>query len=117
MDMQPIVRAQGLTKQVDTGRSLPSILQDESLEIAPGEVVAILNTSRCDFEKAVRGRATLGGEPAQTHHRLQREYVRGAEQFDFDNTIRKLESDQSHTKRSHERGPTSRIESLMLGAK
>jgi len=45
MDMQPIVRAQGLTKQVDTGRSQLTILQDVSLEIAPGEAVAILGAS------------------------------------------------------------------------
>ena len=43
--MQPIVRAQGLTKQVDTGRSQLTILQDVSLEIAPGEAVAILGAS------------------------------------------------------------------------
>ena len=45
MDLQPIVWAQGLTKQVDTGRSRLTILQDVSLEIAPGEAVAILGAS------------------------------------------------------------------------
>jgi putative ABC transport system ATP-binding protein len=45
MNDQPIVRARGLTKQVDTGRSLLTILQDVSLEIAPGEAVAILGAS------------------------------------------------------------------------
>jgi len=43
--MEPIVRARGLTKQVDTGRNHLTILQDVSLEIAPSEAVAILGAS------------------------------------------------------------------------
>jgi putative ABC transport system ATP-binding protein len=43
--MEPIVRARGLTKQVDTGRNRLIILQDVSLEIAPSEAVAILGAS------------------------------------------------------------------------
>jgi len=43
--MEPIVRARGLTKQVDTGRNRLTILQDVSLEIAPSEAVAILGAS------------------------------------------------------------------------
>ena len=45
MSMEPIVRARGLTKQVDTGRNRLIILQDVSLEIAPSEAVAILGAS------------------------------------------------------------------------
>ena len=45
MSMEPIVRARGLTKQVDTGRNRLTILQDVSLEIAPSEAVAILGAS------------------------------------------------------------------------
>jgi len=41
----PIVRAAGLTKQVDTGRSRLTILEDVSLEITPGEAVAIVGAS------------------------------------------------------------------------
>ena len=44
-DMQAIVRATGLTKQVDTGRSRLTILEDVDLEVAPGEAVAILGAS------------------------------------------------------------------------
>jgi putative ABC transport system ATP-binding protein len=44
-DMQAIVRATGLTKQVDTGRSRLTILEDVELEVAPGEAVAILGAS------------------------------------------------------------------------
>ena len=40
-----IVRATGLTKQVDTGRTRLTILDDVSLEIASGEAVAILGAS------------------------------------------------------------------------
>jgi len=40
-----IVRATGLTKQVDTGRARLTILEDVSLEIATGEAVAILGAS------------------------------------------------------------------------
>ncbi|HXV07319.1 MAG TPA: ATP-binding cassette domain-containing protein [Burkholderiales bacterium] len=43
--MEPIVRARGLTKQVDTGRNRLTILQDVNLEIAPSEAVAILGAS------------------------------------------------------------------------
>jgi putative ABC transport system ATP-binding protein len=42
---QAIVRAAGLTKQVDTGRSQLTILADVSLEIAAGEAVAIVGAS------------------------------------------------------------------------
>jgi putative ABC transport system ATP-binding protein len=42
---QPIVRAAGLTKQVDTGRSHLTILEDVSLDIAAGEAVAIVGAS------------------------------------------------------------------------
>jgi putative ABC transport system ATP-binding protein len=45
MSIEPIVRARGLTKQVDTGRNRLIILQDVSLEIAPSEAVAILGAS------------------------------------------------------------------------
>ncbi|HEY7760317.1 MAG TPA: ATP-binding cassette domain-containing protein [Burkholderiales bacterium] len=45
MSIEPIVRARGLTKQVDTGRNRLTILQDVSLEIAPSEAVAILGAS------------------------------------------------------------------------
>lgn len=41
----PIVRAVGLTKQVFTGSSALTILQDVSLEIGRGEAVAILGAS------------------------------------------------------------------------
>jgi putative ABC transport system ATP-binding protein len=44
-DMKAIVRATGLTKQVDTGRSRLTILEDIDLEVAPGEAVAILGAS------------------------------------------------------------------------
>jgi putative ABC transport system ATP-binding protein len=44
-DMKAIVRAAGLTKQVDTGRSRLTILEDVDLEVAPGEAVAILGAS------------------------------------------------------------------------
>jgi putative ABC transport system ATP-binding protein len=44
-DMKTIVRATGLTKQVDTGRSQLTILEDVQLEVAPGEAVAILGAS------------------------------------------------------------------------
>jgi putative ABC transport system ATP-binding protein len=40
-----IVRATGLTKQVDTGRNRLTILDDVNLEIAPSEAVAILGAS------------------------------------------------------------------------
>ena len=40
-----IVRATGLTKQVDTGRTRLTILEDVSLEIDTGEAVAILGAS------------------------------------------------------------------------
>ncbi len=43
--MAPIVRAVGLTKQVFTGSSALTILQDVSLEIERGEAVAILGAS------------------------------------------------------------------------
>ena len=43
--MQPIVKAVGLGKQVDTGRSRLTILEDVSFEIAAGEAVAILGAS------------------------------------------------------------------------
>ncbi len=42
---QPIVRAAGLTKQVDTGRNHLTILEDVSLDIAAGEAVAIVGAS------------------------------------------------------------------------
>ena len=42
---QPIVQAAGLTKQVDTGRSRLTILADVSLDIVPGEAVAIVGAS------------------------------------------------------------------------
>ncbi len=42
---QSIVRAAGLTKQVATGRSRLTILEDITLEIAGGEAVAILGAS------------------------------------------------------------------------
>jgi putative ABC transport system ATP-binding protein len=42
---QPIVRAAGLTKQVGTGRSHLTILEDVSLDIAAGEAVAIVGAS------------------------------------------------------------------------
>ena len=42
---QAIVRAAGLTKQVATGRSRLTILEDITLEIAGGEAVAILGAS------------------------------------------------------------------------
>jgi putative ABC transport system ATP-binding protein len=42
---QAIVRAAGLTKQVDTGRSHLTILEDVSLDIAAGEAVAIVGAS------------------------------------------------------------------------
>ena len=41
----PIVKAVGLTKQVSTGTTTLTILQDVSLEIAPGEACAILGAS------------------------------------------------------------------------
>jgi putative ABC transport system ATP-binding protein len=41
----PIVKAVGLTKQVSTGTTKLTILQDVSLEIAPGEACAILGAS------------------------------------------------------------------------
>jgi putative ABC transport system ATP-binding protein len=43
--MQPIVRAAGLTKQVDTGRNRLTILEDVSLDIGAGEAVAIVGAS------------------------------------------------------------------------
>jgi putative ABC transport system ATP-binding protein len=43
--MQPIVKAVALGKQVETGRSRLTILEDVSFEIAPGEAVAILGAS------------------------------------------------------------------------
>ena len=43
--MPPIVKAAGLTKQVSTGATTLTILQDVSLEIAAGEAVAILGAS------------------------------------------------------------------------
>ena len=43
--MQPIVKAVALGKQVDTGRSRLTILEDVSFEIASGEAVAILGAS------------------------------------------------------------------------
>jgi putative ABC transport system ATP-binding protein len=43
--MQAIVRAIGLTKQVDTGRSRLTIFEDIDLEVIPGEAVAILGAS------------------------------------------------------------------------
>jgi putative ABC transport system ATP-binding protein len=42
---QAIVRAAGLTKQVDTGRSRLTILEDVSLEVGAGEAVAIVGAS------------------------------------------------------------------------
>jgi putative ABC transport system ATP-binding protein len=44
-DMKAIVRATALTKQVDTGHSRLTILEDVHLEVAPGEAVAILGAS------------------------------------------------------------------------
>jgi putative ABC transport system ATP-binding protein len=44
-DMKAIVRATALTKQVDTGHSQLTILEDVYLEVAPGEAVAILGAS------------------------------------------------------------------------
>ena len=43
--MQPIVKAVALGKQVETGRSRLTILEDVSFEIAAGEAVAILGAS------------------------------------------------------------------------
>jgi putative ABC transport system ATP-binding protein len=43
--IQPIVKAARLTKQVDTGRSRLTILDDVDLEIAAGEAVAIVGAS------------------------------------------------------------------------
>ncbi len=43
--MQPIVKAVALGKQVETGRSRLTILEDVSFEIATGEAVAILGAS------------------------------------------------------------------------
>jgi putative ABC transport system ATP-binding protein len=43
--MQPIVKAVALGKQVETGRSRLTILDDVSFEIAAGEAVAILGAS------------------------------------------------------------------------
>jgi len=43
--MQPIVKAVALGKQVETGRSRLTILEDVSFEIASGEAVAILGAS------------------------------------------------------------------------
>jgi len=43
--MRPIVKAVALGKQVETGRSRLTILEDVSFEIAPGEAVAILGAS------------------------------------------------------------------------
>src|SRR5690606_35594480 len=43
--MPPIVKAAGLTKQVSTGTTTLTILQDVSLEIPAGEAVAILGAS------------------------------------------------------------------------
>ena len=42
---QAIVRAAGLTKQVDTGRRRLTILEDVSLEVGAGEAVAIVGAS------------------------------------------------------------------------
>src|SRR5262245_66528326 len=44
-NMQPIVKAVALGKQVETGRNRLTILQDVSFEIAAGEAVAILGAS------------------------------------------------------------------------
>lgn len=44
-DTQAIVRASGLTKQVETGRGRLTILADVTLEVAAGEAVAILGAS------------------------------------------------------------------------
>ncbi len=44
-DMKAIVRATGLTKQVDTGRNRLTILEAVDLEVAAGEAVAILGAS------------------------------------------------------------------------
>jgi putative ABC transport system ATP-binding protein len=44
-DMQAIVRAIGLSKQVDTGRNRLTILEDVDLAVAPGEALAILGAS------------------------------------------------------------------------
>ena len=41
----PIVRASGLSKQVDTGGTRLTILEDVSFEVAPGDAVAILGVS------------------------------------------------------------------------
>lgn len=43
--MPPIVKAAGLTKQVSTGTTTLTILQDVSLEVPAGEAVAILGAS------------------------------------------------------------------------
>ena len=43
--MQPIVKAVTLGKQVETGHSRLTILEDVSFEIAPGEAVAIVGAS------------------------------------------------------------------------
>jgi putative ABC transport system ATP-binding protein len=43
--LPPIVKAVGLTKQVSTGTTTLTILEDISLEIAPGEACAILGAS------------------------------------------------------------------------
>jgi putative ABC transport system ATP-binding protein len=44
-NMQAIVRAIGLSKQVDTGRNRLTILEDVDLAVAPGEALAILGAS------------------------------------------------------------------------
>jgi putative ABC transport system ATP-binding protein len=44
-NMQAIVRAIGLSKQVDTGRDRLTILEDVDLAVAPGEALAILGAS------------------------------------------------------------------------
>jgi putative ABC transport system ATP-binding protein len=44
-DMQAIVRAIELSKQVDTGRNRLTILEDVDLAVAPGEALAILGAS------------------------------------------------------------------------
>ncbi|MCC7548855.1 MAG: ATP-binding cassette domain-containing protein [Burkholderiales bacterium] len=44
-DTKPIVRAVSLTKQVDTGRSQLTILENVHLEVAPSEAVAIVGAS------------------------------------------------------------------------